>query len=289
MLPNVKKVAAIHDLSGYGRASLTCIIPTLSAMGVQVCPLPTAILSTHSGGFKDFTFHDLTDIMVDYVAHWKKLGLKFDCVYSGFLGSPRQCEIVSDIMKDFRTKSNLIVIDPVMGDNGKLYQSISADMVPKMRKLIDQADILVPNYTEAALLLKKDSKQNPSLPELKDWLKELSDHGPGTVLITSAPCADTNKIHTIAYERESNNYWKVSTRRINSYYPGTGDIFASVMIGSLLQGDSLPIAIERGVQFISQCILTSRSYDYPSRSGVLLEKELHLLRGSCIIRSYEEI
>lgn len=159
MQPKLKRVAAIHDLSGFGRASLTVIIPTLSVMGIQVCPVPTAVLSTHSGGFTDYVFHDLTGVMGDYGAHWKKLGLSFDCIYSGFLGSPRQASIVSSFIDDFKTERTLTVVDPVMGDNGSLYNSVSKDMVPEMRKLIAKADIIVPNFTEAALLLNTEQKK----------------------------------------------------------------------------------------------------------------------------------
>lgn len=120
MKHSVKRVAAIHDLSGFGRASLTAIIPILSSMGVQVCPLPTAILSNHTGGFDTFSFVDFTDHMQDYIDHWKELKIDFDCIYSGFLGSERQIEIVSGFIDDFGTKDNMVVIDPVLGDNGNL-------------------------------------------------------------------------------------------------------------------------------------------------------------------------
>ena len=117
MKPTMKRVAAIHDLSGFGRASLCSIIPTLSAMGVQVCPVPTAILSTHSGDFENYTFQDLTDMIPAYMAHWKQLGLEFDCIYSGFLGSPKQTQIVADIFDDFANEDTLVVVDPEIGDN----------------------------------------------------------------------------------------------------------------------------------------------------------------------------
>jgi pyridoxine kinase len=124
MKRNVKRVAAIHDLSGFGRASLTTIIPILSTMGVQVCPLPTAILSNHTGGFDTFSFVDFTDYMQDYIDGWKKVGVEFDCIYSGFLGSERQIGIVSDFIDDFSTEDNMVVVDPVHGDNGNLYSTM---------------------------------------------------------------------------------------------------------------------------------------------------------------------
>ena len=235
MKPTMKRVAAIHDLSGFGRASLCSIIPTLSSMGIQVCPVPTAILSTHSGGFREYTFEDLTDTIPAYMAHWKKLNLHFDCIYSGFLGSPVQTQMVADIFDDFADENTLVVVDPVMGDNGGLYSSIPESMVPQMRKLVNKADIIVPNYTEAALLLDEDVKGYRSNEELKEWLRRLSDLGPDTVLITSAPDEERPEMmNVIAYEKESDTYWKVASRLLHDYYPGTGDIFASVMIGSLL-------------------------------------------------------
>lgn len=289
MQPTLKRVAAIHDLSGFGRASLTCIIPTLSAMGIQVCPVPTAILSTHSGGFDDYVFHDLTDILPGYIAHWKKLGLTFDCIYSGFLGSPRQCRIVSDIIRDFRAPGTLVVVDPVIGDSGSIYSCVSPDMIPEMRQLSAQADIITPNYTEAAMLLGRELKPTIDKNELRAWLHELSQLGPGIVIITSAPGASgRSEVDTVAYESASNQYWRVPASRLPSSYPGTGDLFTSVLVGCLLSGESLPLAVDRAVQFISQCIQVSRSYDYPIRDGVLLEKELHLLRDFCIISNYEE-
>lgn len=285
----MKKVAAIHDMSGFGRSSLTNIIPTLSTMGIQVCPVPTAILSTHSGGYDDYTFHDLTDIMLDYTAHWKKLKLSFDCIYSGFLGSPRQIDIVTHIIDDFRTEDNLVVVDPVMGDNGELYNSIPKDMIPQMRKLITKSDIIVPNFTEAKLLLGKKDKAFYSREEVKEWMLTLSDMGPKTVIVTSVPDVSSKDVlNVVSYEKESGVFWKVPTKHLPCDYPGTGDIFASVMIGALLHGENLPVSMDKAVQFVAQCIQASRGYEYPNRYGVLLEKELPLLRDATLIGGYEE-
>ena len=170
----VKKVAAIHDLSGYGRASLTTIIPILSNMKVQVCPVPTAILSTHTGGFEGYSFIDLTDYMQEHIAHWKRLDLEFDCIYSGFLGSPKQIEIVADFIDYFGKKSKFIVVDPVMGDNGKLYSTMDNEMVVGMRKLIKKADIITPNFTEVMYLLGKEYDKNIDIEKVKEYLKEFS-------------------------------------------------------------------------------------------------------------------
>lgn len=289
MKPGIKKVMAIHDLSGFGRASLTSIIPSLSSMGIQVCPVPTAILSTHSGGFTDYTFSDMTDIMLDYTNHWKQLGLEFECIYSGFLGSPKQAKIVEKIIDQFKTKDTLVVVDPVMGDDGELYQSVHEDMVEQMKQLISRADIITPNYTEANLFLDKPMHRPKDLQEMKENLLALAKMGSDIVIITSVPDNVSDKIiHTLAYDKVSNRFWKVSTMKQPSSYPGTGDLFTSVLVGSLLQGDSLPIAMDRSAQFISQCIKASQTYDYPTRNGVLLEQKLYLLKEPGLISEYEE-
>ena len=287
----VKKVAAIHDLSGYGRSSLTSIIPILSSMKLQVCPVPTAVLSTHTGGFEGFSFLDLTDYMEQHIAHWKKLGLEFDCIYSGFLGSPRQIKIVADFVDFFGHKNNLTVIDPVLGDNGRLYGTMGKEMVEEMKKLIGKADIITPNFTEVTFLLDKEYKKEISEAEIKEWLIELAAMGPKIVIATSVPDEDSHstdrKTNVVAYDRENDVFWKVSCKYIPASYPGTGDAYTSVVIGSLLQGDSLPIAIERGVQFITQCILASYGFKYPNREGVLLERMLDVLKMPTISSSYE--
>ncbi|WP_138206866.1 pyridoxamine kinase [Haloimpatiens lingqiaonensis] len=290
MIKPVKRVAAIHDLSGFGRSSLTAIIPILSTMGLQVCPLPTAILSTQTDGFEDYSFIDLTDSMERYINHWHKLKIDFDCIYSGFLGSPKQINIVSNFIDLFKTNHTLVVVDPVMGDNGKLYDTMPFSMVENMRTLITKADIITPNITEAAYLIgeniNKDTIVNEDL--IKDWCIRLSDLGPNIVIITSVPDSSNDKnTSVVAYNKEDGVFWKVSCKYIPTFYPGTGDSFTSVLIGSLLQGDSLPIALDRGVQFISTGIKASYGFKYPNREGILLEKVLDTLKLPVMISSYE--
>lgn len=285
----IKRVAAIHDLSGFGRSSLTTIIPTLSTMGIQVCPLPTAILSNHTGGFETFSYVDLTDSMEDYIRHWKHIGMEFDCIYSGFLGSGKQIDIVSRFIDDFRRPDSLVVVDPVMGDNGHLYASFTPDFIPLMRKLVGKADIITPNLTEAAFLLGiEEVPQSITKKEALVWLRKLAALGPKMVVITSVPdCEDPTRTGVMAYEQETNAVWKMSSKYIPVSYPGTGDTFSSVMIGSLLQGDSLPVALDRAVQFISQCIKASIGFHYPKRDGILLERELDFLRARHKISDFE--
>ncbi len=290
MKHSVKRVAAIHDLSGFGRASLTAIIPILSSMGVQVCPLPTAILSNHTGGFDTFSFVDFTDHMQDYIDHWKELNIDFDCIYSGFLGSERQIEIVSEFIDDFGTEDNMVVIDPVLGDNGNLYSTMDQGLVEGMKRLVTKADIITPNFTEVSLLLGEEYKQTTTDEEIKEWVKRLSDMGPDIIVVTSVPDKEKDKdSNVIAYDRTCNTYWKIKCRYIPTFYPGTGDAYTSVMIGSLLDGDSLPIALDKGVQFITQAIKASYGFDYPNREGVLLERVLEVLKMPVVLGGYEMI
>ena len=263
----VKKIAAVHDLSGAGRVSLTVVIPILSSMGFQVCPLPTAVLSSHTQ-FPHFSFLDLTDEMPKIIAEWKKLEVQFDAIYTGYLGSPRQIQIVSGFINDFRRPDSLVVIDPVLGDNGKLYTNFDKEMIIEMRHLITQADVITPNLTELFYLLDKPYKAENSDEEVQ---------------------GDPRKTSVYAYNRSSNRYWKVTCPYLPAHYPGTGDTFTSVITGSLMQGDSLPIALDRATQFILQGIRATFGYEYDNREGILLEKVLHNLDMPIQISSYELI
>jgi pyridoxine kinase len=285
----IPKVAAIHDLSGYGRASLTVVIPILSTMGIQVCPLPTAVLSSHSG-FPGFHFVDLTDHLEPMIDHWKRLELKFDAIYSGYLGSARQVDIVRNFMLDFKEPAQMVVVDPVLGDNGRLYSSFSTEMVDEMRKLAGDADIITPNLTEAAFLLGEEFDPGADLRKVKDWAKRLGDMGPEVVIITSVPETEVpQKTAVLAWNRLEQRMWKVSCDYLPANYPGTGDAFSSVIVGSLLQGDSLPIALDRAVNFISMGVRATFGYRHQHADGILLEKVLPSLNAPVQLSSYQLI
>ncbi|MDD4765092.1 MAG: pyridoxamine kinase [Atribacterota bacterium] len=284
----VQRVAAIHDLSGFGRVSLAVVIPILSTMGIQVCPLPTAVLSTHTGSFKNYKFIDLTTHMTEYIAHWKEINIDFDCIYSGFLGSPQQIDIISHFIDDFAREDTLVVVDPVMGDGGKLYSSMNQNMVREMRKYIQKADLITPNYTEVLFLLGEKETKTINDDQIKDYLRRLVDMGPRIVIITSVPTRNNTSVtNVIAYNKDDKRFWKVKCNYIPVYYPGTGDVFTSVVVGSLLQGDSLPIAMDRAVQFITAAIRASYGHNYPQRNGIMLERVLGNLTLPVIISSYE--
>lgn len=285
----VKRIAAVHDLSGFGRVSLTVVIPILSSMGFQVCPLPTAVLSSHTQ-YPQFSILDLTDEMPRIIAEWKKLDIQFDAFYTGYLGSPRQMQIVSDFIDDFRQPDDLVVVDPVLGDNGRLYTNFDESMIREMRHLAAKADVITPNLTELFYLMDKPYKADNTDEELKTYLRLLSDAGPQVVIITSVPVyGESHKTSVYAYNRVGDRYWKITCPYLPAHYPGTGDTFTSVITGALLQGDSLPIALDRATQFILQGIRATFGYEYDNREGILLEKVLHNLDMPIQSASYELI
>lgn len=283
----VKKVVAVHDLSGVGHVSLMAVIPVLSSMGFQVCPLPTAILSTHTQ-YPTYSFLDLTEEMEHIIENWEKLGIRFDTFYTGYLGSPKQAQIVEAFISKFRRENDMVVVDPVLGDNGHLYKGITGEMVTEMKRLVRQADIITPNLTELYYLLDMPSQEHITDAELKKALKALSDQGPSIVIATSVPVSgDPRSTSVYAYNHFGDRYWKVTCPYLPAHYPGTGDTFTSVITGSLMQGDSLPIALDRATQFILQGIRATFGYEYNNLEGIMLEKVLHNLDMPIQVSSYE--
>ncbi|MDR1050873.1 MAG: pyridoxamine kinase [Deltaproteobacteria bacterium] len=281
------RVAAIHDLSGYGRCSLTVIIPILATMGFEVCPLPTAVLSTHTAieGYKLF---DLTDQLPGFIDHWKSQRLRFEAVYSGFLGSARQAAMVRDFIRDFAGPDTLTVVDPVMADFGKLYVSMPPEMIGEMRDLCRCAKVITPNITEAAFMLGREVPSSLSPEEVKEWLLALSDLGPSMPVITSLPLSSrTDRSTVAAYNREDGRFWLAGRPLMPTQYHGTGDIFSSVLTGSLLQGDSLPIALDRSCQFVASAIQITFGYSGLDHHEILLERSLNTLHAPVTYASYE--
>lgn len=281
------RVAAIHDLSGYGRCSLSVIIPILAAMGVQTCPVPTAILSTHTGGFGDPEIRDLTDFVTPCLEHWKRLGVELDCIYSGFLASEQQASQVASFIKAW--PNALAVVDPVMGDNGKPYRTVTPQIISQMSCLVKEADLITPNMTEACILL-GDTYTNEVLgrDKARSMLVRLSEKGPAYVVITGALVVP-GKISNIGYDRERNAFWRVDCNLFPVFYSGTGDTFASVLVGGLLTGDSLPIAISRASRFVEIAAATAYGYNCDPREGVMIEKAIPWLIEQNTIVGYEPL
>ena len=270
-------VAAIHDMSGFGRCSLTVAIPVLSAMGVQCCPLPTAFLSTHTGGFEGFTFLDMTDELPKVAAHWKSLGLGFQAVYSGFLGSERQIAIVEDFLRECRGPDTLAVIDPVMGDHGTVYQTYTPAMCAGMARLAELADVITPNLTEAALLLDIPYGELPvGEAGCREIVERLSLDGRRSVVLTGASTAP-ELTGAMCFDARTGQTEAVQTQRVPQEFHGTGDVFASVLTGALVQGASLPDAARQAVDFVRVCAERTARAGIPMREGVEFEPLLRLL------------
>lgn len=243
-----KRVLAIHDMCSFGRCSLTAAIPVISAMGFQVCPFPTAIFSNNLT-YGDYTFSDFTPHMTEFMDKWQKLGYSYDAIYSGFL----------------------VVVDPAMADDGKLYPVFKPDIVMEMRKLIAKATIITPNYTEAALLADIPYAQGaPSMKTMLELCQKLAAMGPRQIIITSVP-TDNETITVVSYDAQTTSFDECTVDRIPFSTCGTGDLFTSVLTGSLLQGQSLHDSVKKATQFLNYAI----GYTYQSgsdpREGVQVE------------------
>ena len=272
------RVAAIHDLSGFGRCSISVILPVLSAMGVQVCPVLTAVLSTHTGGFGDVVFRDLTDYIKPALEHYKSLDIDFEAVYSGFLGSEEQVDSCLEFFKNY--PDSLKIVDPVMGDNGKAYRTCTKSLQNRMKELVAVADVITPNLTEAAMLLGEPYRTEPmTVNEARSLLLKLHGLGPKKIVVTGVELA-SGIVANICYDGEQSSFWYSPCEYLPVHYPGCGDIFASVLIGAMLGGASLPIAIGKATDFTELCVKTTFSYGSDTRQGVMLESVLgNLIRG----------
>jgi len=269
-----KRIAAIHDISGFGRCSLTVALPIISAAGIECSVVPTAVLSTHTGGLGRFTYRDLTDDILPFADHWQSIGLEFDALYSGFLGSFRQVEIVSEFFDRFRSKDNLIMVDPVMADNGELYKTFNKDFPGEMRKLCKKADLIVPNMTEAALLLDEPYCPGPYTNKyIAQMLKKLALLGSKLVVLTGVHF-DEVELGAAAYDCTTGQIDYCLAGKVPGFYPGTGDVFGSVLVSRLVKGEGLQHATAFAVEFVAASI--KRTYDAgtDSRFGINFEAGL---------------
>ncbi|OQB14719.1 MAG: Hydroxymethylpyrimidine/phosphomethylpyrimidine kinase [Firmicutes bacterium ADurb.Bin193] len=268
----MKKIIAAHDLSGIGRASLSAVLPIISAMGGVVCSLPTAVLSTVTGIFDGYTITDLTAQMEKTIDHWSLLGVKFDYIYSGFLGSPKQVDTIISAIRLFQ--GCYVVVDPVFADNGKLYPTMDAEMVNNMRRLVTKADLITPNLTEAQFLLNEECT-DISADIAKDLLLRLSDMGPERVVITG--CQIGGEMFVFAYDKKADSFWRLRCNYAPADFHGTGDIFTSVLVGALSRGDGFPDAIALSASFVRHAIDATIEEEWDRRMGLLIEKVLGFL------------
>ena len=269
-----KKVMAVHDLSCVGKCSLTAALPILSAAGVETVPLPTAVLSTHTGGFSGYTFRDLTEDIPAITAHWKSLGLHFDVIYIGYLGSFEQLSMVSGLIDMFRTPDTLVYLDPVMADGGKLYRCFRTDFPQGMKQLCAKADVILPNLTEAALLLGEPYRDGPYTDKfVGETLKKLAALGPKKVILTGV-WTEPGHIGSAVYDTETDTRGFAVSERIDGFYHGTGDVFASSFLGALLNGIPLEQSAQIAADFTAESIRRTHDAGTDVRFGVNFEAGL---------------
>ena len=263
------KAAAIHDLSCFGRCSLTVIAPVLSVMGVQCCPLPGTVLSTHTGGFGPVARTDLTGQVEDTLSHWKGLGLTFDGVYTGYLANAGQIRQAARAVAQLRGPGGLVVVDPVLGDHGKLYTSITPEMGEEMKALCTLGDVITPNLTEAAVLLglAPDALLGQGG---EDLARTLSRDGRQSVVVTGVT-PGPGRAGAAWYDVATQTTGTAEAPYAPGSFPGTGDLFGAVLTGGLLRGESLAEAAQRAADFVSRCVAHTLTLGTPSREGVAFE------------------
>ena len=270
-----KKIAVINDMSGFGRCSLAVAIPIISVMKIQCCPVPTSIFSNHTG-FESFFFEDYTDRMQPYIDEWKKLGLSFSGISTGFLGSKEQIQIVLRFLKDFGTEDNVVVIDPVMGDYGKTYPTYTPEMCTEMKKLVTHADIITPNLTEACILTDTPYHEDKwKQAEIITLAQKLAEKGPGKIVITGIPQGEF--IANLCYEKDREPKF-LRTHKVGTSRSGTGDVFAAIIVADAVNGVDFQESVRKASRFVKKCIMKSIEMDLPLTDGVCFEELLATLK-----------
>lgn len=248
----MKKILTIQDISCLGKCSLTVALPIISAMGVETVILPTAVLSTHTM-FKNFTVKDLTDQLIPITDHWKAEGVTFDAIYTGYLGSAEEIEIAKRIFDEFKTEDNLIIIDPVMADNGKLYPAFDMAYAKQNAALCGKADIIVPNITEACFMTDMEYKESYDEDYIKGMLDKLAELGAKIVVLTGVSLSE-GKTGVYGLDTKTGEHFVYQNDRVDAVYHGTGDIFASVTVGAVTRGLSLYEAFKLAADYTADTI-----------------------------------
>lgn len=271
----MKRIVTIQDISCVGKCSLTVALPIISAMGIETVVIPTAVLSTHTA-FKNFTYRDLTGDLPKIAKHWKQEKFDFDGIYTGYLGSIEQIDMLKEFFKQFKTSNNFVFIDPVMADNGKLYAGFDEKFVKEMKELCKMADIIVPNLTEASYMLEKEYKENYSEQEIKDMLIELSFLGPKYVVLTGVSFNE-NKLGVMSYNKETNKFFTYFKEKVPAKYHGTGDIFASTLVGAITNRNTLEEGLKVAVDYVWETINDTYKTNKKDVYGVNFETKIPYL------------
>ena len=272
----MKRIVTIQDISCIGKCSLTVALPIISACGVETAVIPTAVLSTHTA-FQGFTFRDLTEEITPISEHWKKEGIEFDAIYTGYLGSFEQLELVSRLIDQFKTEDNLIIVDPVMADNGALYPGFTQEFVEEMAKLCGKADVIVPNLTEASYMLQIPYVgEEYSEENIKEMLVSLSQLGTKKVVLTGVSFAP-DQLGVMAYDAKQKRFFRYFNEKLSASFHGTGDVFASAMTGAMMNNCSLEQALEVAVDYTVESIRKTMEDPEHRWYGVNFERAIPML------------
>lgn len=274
-----KKIALINDLSCVGKCSLTCAIPIISACGFEAVPLPTGVFSAHTE-FEGYVCTDLTDRMDSIVANWKQIGMRFDCIYTGYLASHEQAEKVKHFMIDFKKSDTLCIVDPVMGDNGKFYNRIDESFIDEMRFLCSLADIIVPNVTEAEMLTNNECMTPPyDIDYIKELLISLRELGTPMVVITGIE-NDNNEIGCAVYDSVAGTANMFFAPKADGRFPGSGDVFASALTAAVMSGKKLTQAVQIAMGFTGESVAKTVDMGTERKFGLCFEPQIiNLIRA----------
>ena len=277
------KIAVINDLSGMGRCSLTASIPVLNALGQQVYPVPTAILSNQTG-YPKFSFFDFTDYMDEYIANWVDMGVRFDVIYSGFLSNQKQVQKIKDMHKNMSNDGCILVVDPVMGDGGKMYATFDDELCNQIKNLAREADVVTPNVTEACILTDTDYNEFVSSLNKNNFAvmflglaKKVQNLGCKKVVITGYERDEQNQKFVCNFVLDGDRFDYTQNKMYGGHYSGTGDITASIIAGQLANGKSLFTSVQTAVDFVEVAVKHAFENNVPQNDGVNFEKFLHLL------------
>ncbi|MCQ2198640.1 MAG: pyridoxamine kinase [Paludibacteraceae bacterium] len=270
---NQKRLLTIQDISCVGQCSLTVALPILSAMGIETAILPSAVLSTHTGGFKNFTFRDLTDDLPGIKNHWKEQGIRFGAFYTGYVGSARQLDYILDIVNETGTEGAKLIVDPVMGDHGRLYVGFDNCFVERMKQFCAKADVILPNITECAFMLGEEYRQTGHTMEYVEHVIEgLRKIGAKNIVMTGVEMNDREQ-GVAVYNDETGKISTYFREKVPGVYHGTGDIYSSVFSGAYFLGKSLEESARIAVDFTVSAIKTTEG-DNAHWYGVRFEKVL---------------
>ena len=266
------KVLLINDIAGYGKVALSAMLPILSYKGFNLYNLPTAIVS-NTLNYEKFRIEDTTDYLEETLKIWKDLNFSFDVISTGFIFTKKQMEIISKFCEEQSKKGVLIFNDPIMADNGELYSGISPDTVDYMKNIISVSDVTMPNYTESCLLTKTKYKEGISTEEINTIINKIREIGVKSVVVTSIPSVETKMV--AGFDSKINEYFYLSYEEIPTYFPGTGDIFSSVIISETLEGKSLKVATEKAMKIVKEIVFENKDQE-DKKKGIHIEKYLNL-------------